>query len=266
MVKRENRVLVLTNFGAEITSKKVEEMVEEINEKAIQFLISESADELKVFIEKLELTFPDKTLQEIKSQIMNSATNKQALIKIALMYDSEFLQLLRKLKDYELDDEFIAVAIRHGILKKYNTFTQNSLLDLIDVISTTTVTEVAKEVKNKFRKSEVTRVLRDQAEVEKVLIRSRGICEVCKNAEKQFMDTFNNYYVEVHHVVPLGSLHSSEELGKFDKEKYMIALCPFHHRYIHRAKQNKILLEEIIKILELEEEKEFIVSKNQLQD
>lgn len=73
-----------------------------------------------------------------------------------------------------------------------------------------------------------------------VLIRARGVCELC--GKKCFTTASGAIYLESHHIVPLS------EKG-VDSISNVIALCPNHHREAHYGENRKSLRLELLKIV-----------------
>lgn len=73
---------------------------------------------------------------------------------------------------------------------------------------------------------EVMVIVRDRSAVvrERVLLRAKGVCELCR--EPGFVTAAGSVYLETHHVVPLS-------LDGPDHESNVVALCPNDHRRAH---------------------------------
>ena len=106
-------------------------------------------------------------------------------------------------------------------LEKSDINIPSELIELRDKISNIDDISYTKSVVlNQFTRNEYIR--------EFVLIRSKGICELCEN-KAPFHDKYGNPFLETHHVEYLSK-------GGKDSIENVVALCPNCHRKIHNLK------------------------------
>lgn len=75
---------------------------------------------------------------------------------------------------------------------------------------------------------------------DKVLLRSKGVCELC--GETAFKTHRNTLFLEVHHVVPLCK-------GGVDELWNVVAVCPNHHREAHFGLRRAKILSQLVNYL-----------------
>ena len=96
---------------------------------------------------------------------------------------------------------------------------------------------ILKNIQSEYKdvRSESVKVQRNQKLVKVLKSLYGGRCQLCdeQNTVPPIYGTNGERYCEVHHINPISSIRTDNDIHDIDSYKNTIVLCPYHHSYLH---------------------------------